>query len=358
MAYAIERKIINDVQAPRWLGYETGASHALLIPEGESLEGRKDPRIQAACGTYLVILRLHGDKARRCKWCAALFAEVATKANAGLSEPQVEIIHTGAQQGSPREAERKVAADLLPISGDAVKVNPAIVELLRAGDRKGAMEAARDLDACAAVPSPLMPKAQSARAHRGVSTQIGRHDTSLRAAGQRDEARTNGVAMVQGANMAPAQPMRRIPRTARENPGALVVSSIGTMGGGLGRERPDSEIVKDGRPVEFKTRTQRRNWQRKQRAAALAAENAALLAKVEDLTAELTGVAVVPAMPRKRRGESIGDAASVMDRGHVGHYDLGNDTPHAVLVTRESEIRETESLMRHESIGSKGSDNA
>lgn len=74
-----------------------------------------------------------------------------------------------------------------------------------------------------------------------------------------------GAPLVKGRNMAPIQPMRRNKRT-----GEMETSSIGTMGGSLGRERIDRELL-DERDKGHRTPSQRANYRRKMRR--LAAKN-------------------------------------------------------------------------------------
>lgn len=68
-----------------------------------------------------------------------------------------------------------------------------------------------------------------------------------------------GAPLVKGRNMPPVQPMRRNKAT-----GQLEPSSIGTMGGNIGRERLDREVA-DPRPVPHRTPSQRSNYRRKMR---------------------------------------------------------------------------------------------
>jgi len=78
--------------------------------------------------------------------------------------------------------------------------------------------------------------------------------------GARDGAQhIDGAPLVKGRAMAPIQPQRRNQAT-----GQLEISSIGTMGGNIGRERLDRECA-DERPKAHRTDSQRSNWRRKQR---------------------------------------------------------------------------------------------
>lgn len=247
MAYVIERPVINDVQAPRWMGYASGMSHAFLAPAGKPLEG---PTSRTACKRVMDVARLTGDSAKRCKTCVAFFADVKVKANAGLSERTTDVVHTGAQQGAPRDAEKRVAAQ---------------VEAIGKGE------------------APV-PHGESARAVKGQSPAMDpglsgkRGDTGRRVAGQRGEARMDGVAMVPGGvNVPPVQPMWRNPKTKQ-----LEVSSRGTMAGGMGQDRPDRSIV-GGRDKGRFSKSQRRNWQRKENAKARWAALAALEERVSRL---------------------------------------------------------------------------
>lgn len=67
-----------------------------------------------------------------------------------------------------------------------------------------------------------------------------------------------GAPMVKGRNMAPVQPMRRNKAT-----GQLEPSSIGTMGGNVGRERIDRTLV--DQPKAHRTPSQRSNYRKKMR---------------------------------------------------------------------------------------------
>ncbi len=71
----------------------------------------------------------------------------------------------------------------------------------------------------------------------------------------------DGAPLVKGRDMPPVQPMRKNLAT-----GEIEVSSIGTMGGGLGREHLDRQVA-DERP-KFKTArtdSMRNNYRKKQR---------------------------------------------------------------------------------------------
>lgn len=205
------RTVKGDVQKVRWLGYASGKSHGFLVPAGplESATGT----LKAVCGKSLDIARLAGDD-QRCKSCVTALTEDTRKRGTGLSEGQVEHVATGAQDGAPREAEMRRTAEVALISGDAAKNNAAIVEALRAGDRAGAMEGARKLDARG--PAAPVPSAQRAPV------------------GSRDHGMLDGVAMVQGANMDPVQPMWRNPATGESEPAAAFL-------GGTLNERADRE---------------------------------------------------------------------------------------------------------------------
>lgn len=221
------RPVKGDVVRPTWLGYPSGKQHAFMLAEGESAPLGT---VKAVCGRTLKGSRMAGGLGDRCKTCTAQFpAEI--RYGKGLSEPQVEIVHTGVQHGSPREAETKIAAQVVAIG-------------------KGE----------APVPT----------AERSHSKTIGK-----RAAGQRGEATIDGVALVHGASMAPVQPMWRNPKT-----GEITPSSRGTMSGPLGREQLDSQL-RDERDRGRFTASQRKNWRRKQqrkRAEVLERENKVLQA--------------------------------------------------------------------------------
>lgn len=207
-AYVVDRPVKNDVLAPRWLGYAGGKSHALLVPAGplESPDG--SGTIVAVCKKRLTVGRLAGH-GQKCKTCSTAMAEDTRKRGTGLTERTVDVVSTGAQDGAPRDAERLRSAEISLISGDAAEQNAAIGEQLALGDKSGAMESARVLDAQGA--SAPIPTA---------------HTAPL---GSRDHGRSDGVAMVRGANLRPVQPQK----------GWAAVA--GTMAGPIGRERPDRE---------------------------------------------------------------------------------------------------------------------
>lgn len=209
---AIARTIINDVLAPTWLGYENGKTHAFLIPDGETPTGK----IRAMCPGSFDSARLMDKGTDRCKLCVKATATDTRKQGTGLSEPTTEVVATGAQQGAPRESEAVRAAEIREISGDADKANAAIGERLLFGDRGAAVELARELDAR----GPAAPVPSAVRAP----------------VGQRDHGMLDGVAMVQGPNMAPVQPTWRNPATGEVEPAAAY------LGGSL-RDRVDRTVV-------------------------------------------------------------------------------------------------------------------
>lgn len=212
-AYVVERPVKNDVQAPRWLGYASGKTHAFLVPAGplESVSG--DGKIKSVCGKSLDVTRLVGD-GQRCKPCATAMADDTRKRGSGLSEAQVDNVDTGAQDGDPRDAEKRRTAELAPLSGDAAEQNANIAEALREGDREGAVESARALDA------------------QGLSAAV--PEAGRAPVGSRDHGMLDGVAMVQGRNMDPVQGTWYNPRTKEREPAAAY------LGGSL-TSRPDRE---------------------------------------------------------------------------------------------------------------------
>lgn len=142
MSYAIERAITNDVLRARWLSYPAGKEHAFLIPEGPLPTGK----IRAVCPGSFDSERLSKNGNQRCKTCATAMAEDTRKRSTGLSETRTDVVATGAVHGLPASAERVRAAEISQISGGAAKTNASIIETLRAGDRDGALEMARELD--------------------------------------------------------------------------------------------------------------------------------------------------------------------------------------------------------------------
>lgn len=247
MAYVVERPIISDMVRPMWLGLPNGKGHAFRLESETSdkidaayrsgkafkIEEAMAPirgagKIKAECGRSIRADELGKRSTGRCKACSAMFpAEI--KYGKGLTEPQTEIVHTGSQQGAPREAEAKVAAQVAKIG-------------------KGE----------APVPT----------AERSHAKRLGKV-----AVGQRGEARIDGVALVQGRSMPPVQPVRINPKT-----GEREVSSRGTMAGPIGPERMD-ETLRDPKDPGRRKKSQRRNWQRKQANARLREELAALRAQ-------------------------------------------------------------------------------
>lgn len=206
------RRVTGDVLAPRWRQYGTGKTHAFLIPEGGELSGK----VRAMCPGSFRADRLADAGTDRCKLCVKAMAVDARKRGSGLSEPSTEVVATGAQQGAPREAEAVREAEIRVISGDADEANAAIAERLLYGDRGAAVGLARELDARG--PAAPVPSADRAPV------------------GQRDHGMLDGVAMVQGANMAPVQPMWRNPVTGEVEPAAAY------LGGSL-RDRVDRTVV-------------------------------------------------------------------------------------------------------------------
>lgn len=206
------RRVSGDVLALTWRGYVNGKEHAFLIAEGDVPTGK----IRAVCPGSFDAGRLTGKGTSRCKTCVKLAAVDVRKRGTGLSEPVTEVVATGAQHGQPRRAEAMRAAEVGEISGDAGKANAEIVEQVRSGDMPGALEAAREIDARGpAAPVPCADRAP---------------------VGQRDHGMLDGVAMVQGPNMAPVQPTWRNPVTGDVEPAAAY------LGGSL-RERTDRTVV-------------------------------------------------------------------------------------------------------------------
>lgn len=241
MAYVIEKPVLNDVLAPLWADSRTGTRHAFLVPDGSELAGQA----VAACKTRVTLAVLADGEILRTRWCkkcTALFEDRKTKAHTGLSERTVDAVHTGAQQGAPRDAERKVASQ---------------VEAIGKGE----------------APVPHGRSAAQMPDRPGVGTSV-----SARTSGQRGEARMDGVALVPGGvNVPPVQPMWRNPKTKQ-----LEVSSRGTMAGGMGQERPDTSIVGRRDKGRF-TKSQRKNWRRKQAALTTKAAVADLQERVSRL---------------------------------------------------------------------------
>lgn len=156
------------------------------------------------CGKKLDASRLaDGSKNDRCRSCAAAVKEDTRKRSTGLAEPTVENVATGAQHGDPRDAERRRVAELAQVR-----------------------------DGEAPVPTA--------------------HQAPI---GQRDHGMSDGVAMVRGRNMAPVQPQRGW------------AAAAGTMYGPIGRERPDREVVGDGKPSARRSNASKRRYRKQQTTA-------------------------------------------------------------------------------------------
>lgn len=238
-ARIMPRKIINEVRAPRWLGYATGKAHAFLIPAGPIA----DEAVTSVCKRAMASERLAPSKGERCKTCASAMAEDTRKRGTGLTEPTTDNVATGSVKGDPKDAERRRAAELSPLHGDAAKVNGEIVESLREGDAESAVTSARKLD----------------RSARGVKDRAPRADRTP--IGNRDHGRLDGVAMVQGPNMPPVQRTWRNPVTGDVEPAAA------RLDGSL-RERFDREIVErvDRDGMRLDTAKRSKSSQRRYRA--------------------------------------------------------------------------------------------
>lgn len=80
--------------------------------------------------------------------------------------------------------------------------------------------------------------------------------------GARDgNALMDGAPLVKGRSMPPVQPMRKNRAT-----GEMEISSIGTMGGNIGRERLDRECADERpKPRPHRTPASRNNYRKKQR---------------------------------------------------------------------------------------------
>lgn len=252
MSYVIERPVKNDLE-PVWAGTAKGASHAILVPasvayaykrkmaeaanktvsvseakrtEAYAMLPAANGKIVTACKRTLDVGRL-GTSLKPCKVCAAQFTAEPKKGRA-LSERQIEPVATGLVDGDPRAAESRREAEIKVISGDAIKVNAEIADTARQGRREAALDMAHDLDRRG--PAAPVPTGSAQAAKKGVSTAGAR-----RTAGQRGEARTDGVALVQGANMAPVQPR------------SGWIAKAGTLAMPLGRERADRGAL--GQPL-------------------------------------------------------------------------------------------------------------
>lgn len=231
-----ERTVSNDVIAPRWSGYAGGKSHAFLVPAGpmESPTGT----LKAVCGKTMTLGRLT-SVSFRCKSCVTALAEDTRKRGTGLTESQIDIVDTGSQDGDPRDADKRRAAELTPLSGDAPQTNADIADALRTGEREQAMESARALDARAKVAAneelPALAPVYDKKSGRYVSHRSVRDLDAARAPiGSRDHGMLDGVAMVQGPNMPPVRGTWRNPVTKELEPAAA------RLDGSLA-ERPDRE---------------------------------------------------------------------------------------------------------------------
>lgn len=226
--------IVDRVERVRWFGTATGKAHAFLVPEGDLPSGK----LRAMCPATLDTARLQPRTTDKCKTCASLGADDTRKRGTGLSEPTVEPVDTGAQHGDPRDAEQRRVSEIRPLSREAEKVNAAIGEQLADGDREGARENARLLDARSRETSAQLDRIASG-ANRAPGKGVPVAETAP--IGQRDHGMLNGVAMVQGPNMAPVQPMRRNKRTGELEPKAAYLS-------GSLRERVDPTILLRDQP--------------------------------------------------------------------------------------------------------------
>ena len=207
----------------------------------------------------------------RCKACArALPAEPARKGKA-LTEPQVAPVDTGSVHGDPKAAEARRQLELLKLFGMAGEANATTVELLRAGDREGAITHARATDAKAKQVAHRAPRAETAPL------------------GSRDLGMIDGPALVQGGTMnatdggktdwtrevpadqlpnalkgAPlAEPTPDAPRPTRRNPATGEVEPRAPHFSGSRRERIDREIAAADRPKPRRTASSKRRHRAK-----------------------------------------------------------------------------------------------
>jgi hypothetical protein len=245
--------IIDRVERVRWFGTATGKAHAFLVPEGDLPEGK----LRAMCPATLDSARLQPRTTDKCKTCAALGADDTRKRGTGLSEPTVDPVDTGAQHGDPRDAEQRRVVEIRPLSREADKINSAIGEQLTNGDREGARDNARLLDARSRETS-----AQLDRMAPGKGVPV----AETAPIGQRDHGMLNGVAMVQGPNTAPVQPMRRNKRTGALEPKAAYLS-------GSLRERVDPTVLLRDQPK--RTAESKRRYRARLNAERKAAERRA-----------------------------------------------------------------------------------
>ena len=237
----------NEVPSPLWLGYPSGMEHAFLIP----VRPDGGEPVKAVCGRVMDAQRLAASKRQRCKTCTVRMAEDTRKRGKGLSEPTTDNVATGLTKGDPKDAEQRRVAELGPLFGEAAKINPQIVDHIRAGHDGEALELARQLDASAKGVRGMAPQA--------VQTPIG----------QRDHGMSDGIALVQGPNMeasdgavtdwerptgdlpnclvgAPiAEPNPDAPRRTWRNPQTGAIEPASPRLDGSLRERVDRTIVPD-----------------------------------------------------------------------------------------------------------------
>lgn len=308
MAYVIEQKIVNDVTAPRWLVGQDGAFvHAFLVPDGEVTADS----LPAVCGETVPSGDAPGaEGGKRCPGCVRELAEDTRKAGKALSERQTAPTGTGSQVGDPSEGERRRSVEIdgafargtveIPVKGEKGRTKlteaPATEENLRKAlgywkgrkPRTDASRAAqseqvsslvRRLAAMGGHKTPVFRSASAVPAE-GVDTPIfgtGTYATDTRRVGTAAmTARTSpegftqhvlpGPAIVQGPNMEAERPTRTNPKTGE------VEYASARLDGSLA-ERLDRTVA-DDRPRAHWTKSQRKNWRRKNQRRELAAAKA------------------------------------------------------------------------------------
>lgn len=262
------RKIKDNITAPTWLAKGAGKEHAFLFPTDRA---RPTGDVSTVCGRTVSAGELGKGSHGRCKACArALPAEPARKGKA-LTEPQIAPVDTGTVHGDPKAAESRRQAELLELFGMAGEANATTVELMRAGDREGAITHARATDAKAKQVAHRAPSAQTAPL------------------GSRDLGMIDGPALVQGGTMnatdggltdwtrevpadqlpnalkgAPlAEPNPAAPRPTRRNPATGEVEPRAPHMSGSRRERIDREIAEADRPKPKRTKASKRRHRAK-----------------------------------------------------------------------------------------------
>lgn len=257
------RTFKNNVTAPTWLAKGAGKDHAFLFPTDRA---RPTGDVVSVCGRTMSAGELGKGSGERCKACVRLLPSEPARKGKTLTEPALGEVDTGSVHGDPKAAEKRRTAELLPLFGDAAKLNPEIAEALRAGDKDLARDTAKAVDRAAKTVDARAPHAQTPP--KG-SRDLGMIDGAAIVQGPTMNATEGGLTnwtrevpedelpnALKGAPM--AEPNPQAPRPTRRNPATGETEPRAARLDGSLRERMDREIATVDRDKPKRTASSKR----------------------------------------------------------------------------------------------------